>query len=77
MADQPGGSGFHMTVLGPVGLRARLINSFCFMGRMRTLRAIEYSAQDADLAEQKFGLANAQNEAESSSEASEPEYDDP
>jgi hypothetical protein len=51
LIDTPGGTGFHMTVLGPVGLKARLINSFCFMGRMRTLRAIEYSVQDADLEE--------------------------
>jgi hypothetical protein len=37
-----------MTVLGPIGIKQRLINSFCFMGRMRSLRPIEFTFEDAD-----------------------------
>lgn len=36
-----------MTVLGPRGLRQRLQNSFSFMGRMKALRPIEFTKEDA------------------------------
>ncbi len=38
-----------MTVLGPEGLKDRLLNSFSFMGRMRQLRPIEFTQHDANL----------------------------
>jgi hypothetical protein len=47
---------FCMTVLGPYGLKNKLANSFNFMGRMRNLRAIEFTKEEASLEHQKFGL---------------------
>jgi hypothetical protein len=45
-----------MTVLGPHGLKNKLSNSFNFMGRMRNLRAIEFTKEEASLERQIYGL---------------------
>ena len=37
-----------ITVIGPKGLKDRLSQSFCFMGRMRYLRPIELTQEDAN-----------------------------
>ena len=45
-----------MTLLGPKGIKEKLVNSFCFMGRLRFLRPIEFTNEDANLEEQKFSV---------------------
>lgn len=45
---------FIMTLLGPKGIKNKLTHSFCFMGRMRALRPIEFTLADANQAEQMF-----------------------
>jgi len=46
-----GAQQFIMTLLGPQGLRDKLQQSYCFMGRMRFLRPIEFTLKEADLDE--------------------------
>ena len=48
---------FHMTLLGPTGLRQRMSSSFSFMGRMRGLRLIELTPEEANKDVQEFGMA--------------------
>jgi len=48
---------FHMTILGPKGLKDRLIKAFGFLGRMIYLRPIEFTLQDALREEQKYGVS--------------------
>jgi hypothetical protein len=40
---------YHMTVLGPQGLRKRLETGFGFMGGMDSLRPIEFTNEDSML----------------------------
>ena len=40
-------SNFNVTVLGSPGMKDRLCHSFSFMGRMRHLRPIEFSMEEA------------------------------
>ena len=46
-ASVAGAPTFELSVIGPPGLRDRLATSFCFMGRMRFLRSVELTLEDA------------------------------
>mmetsp|Transcript_23024 Transcript_23024/g.35607 ORF Transcript_23024/g.35607 Transcript_23024/m.35607 type:complete len:100 (+) Transcript_23024:145-444(+) len=48
---------FYISVYGPSGLKERLLTSTPFMGRMRYLRAVEYSLEEAKKEKNEFGLA--------------------
>ena len=52
--------GFSMTLLGPAGLRKRLLDSFSFMGRMRCLRPLEFTVDDCRMDQSKWGLKRYQ-----------------
>lgn len=45
-----------MTLVGPEGLKKRLASSYCFMGRMRYLRPIELTIEEAAKDIQPFGM---------------------
>ena len=47
---------YNITLLGPIGMRQKLLHSFSFLGGMRHLRAIEMSEEEALLDQQKFGM---------------------
>lgn len=49
------GTKFAMTVIGPEGLRDRLLHAFAFMGKMKFLRPLELSSNEANKDQQFFG----------------------
>ena len=48
--------GYHVTVLGPPGVKDWFVEAWSFLGRMLGLRVIEMTSEDANKEQQEFGL---------------------